>query len=369
MRKTLLVLILVAFCAGGLPAFAQLSSAPTATGETGMFTLLDGWTLPKGEWSLGFYYNNWDRLVAPVPGGVTRPLSDDWDYDWNRLSASVGYGLTDRFELSVMVPYEDFSASDNRHLGYVNGRSFSNKIDGSGIGNIHVGAKYQLFGNVDEGTALSLNAFVDLPTGDEDEGIVTGDTGFGVGVNWNFAQNWLARLGYRDPGDANHFDVSEELQAGLGYSAAINERFDWITELAATFNQGGDSNADDAFDLTSGGRYWFGESHTWAVNFALRLELNQLSDTDEHCPVGGLIGLTLMPDRRPVAVVPPPPPDDAPRRLPRRRNRRPPRNPHPRRRPRRRRRLSRRAKRSTSRARAIGCRTSPRRSSTKSRCA
>ncbi len=312
MRKTLLVLILVAFCAGGLPAFAQLSSAPTATGETGMFTLLDGWTLPKGEWSLGFYYNNWDRLVAPVPGGVSRPLSDNWDYDWNRLSASVGYGLTDRFELSVMVPYEDFSASDNRHLGYVNGRSFSNKIDGSGIGNIHVGAKYQLFGNVDEGTALSLNAFVDLPTGDEDEGIVTGDTGFGVGVNWNFAQNWLARLGYRDPGDANHFDVSEELQAGLGYSAAINERFDWITELAATFNQGGDSNADDAFDLTSGGRYWFGESHTWAVNFALRLELNQLSDTDEHCPVGGLIGLTLMPDRRPVAVVPPPPPPVAP---------------------------------------------------------
>lgn len=312
MRKLVLALILVALCVGGVPASAQLSSAPTATGETGAFTLLDGWTLPKGEWSLGFYYNNWDRLVAPVPGGVARPLTDDWDYDWNRLSASVGYGLTDRFELSIMVPYEDFSASDNRHLGYVNGSRFANKINGSGIGNIHVGAKYQLFGNADEGKALSLNAFVDLPTGDEDEGIVTGDTGFGVGVNWSFAPSWLARLGYRDPGDADHFDVSEELQAGLGYAASINERFDWITELAATFYQGGDSNPDDAFDLTSGGRYWLGESHTWAVNFALRLELNQLSDTDEHCPVGGLIGLTLMPDRRPVVVVPPPPPPVAP---------------------------------------------------------
>lgn len=312
MRRLLLTLILVALCAGGVPASAQLSSAPTATGETGTFTLLDGWTLPKGEWSLGFYYNNWDRLVAPVPGGVARPLTDDWDYDWNRLSASVGYGLTDRFELSVMVPYEDFSASDNRHLGYVNGQSFNKKIDGSGLGNVHIGAKYQLFGNADEGKALSLNAFVELPTGDEDEGIVTGDTGFGVGVNWNFAPSWLARVGYRDPGDADHFDVSEELQAGLGYSASISERFDWITELAATFNQGGDSNADDAFDLTSGGRYWFGEGHTWAVNFALRLELNQLSDTDEHCPVGGLIGLTLMPDRRPAPVVPPPPPPVAP---------------------------------------------------------
>ncbi|MEO8195916.1 MAG: OmpA family protein [Thermoanaerobaculia bacterium] len=295
MKKILLIVILIACCVGGLPAFAQSSSAPTATGETGMFTLLDGWTLPQGEWSLGFYYNNWDRLVAPVPGGVTRPLSDDWDYDWNRLSASVGYGLTDRFELSAMVPYEDFTAADNRHLGYVNGTRFANKINGSGLGNIHLGAKYQLFGDAEAGKALSLNAFVELPTGDEKEGIVTGDTGFGVGLNWNFAANWLARVGYRDPGDADHFAVSEELQAGLGYSTAISDRFDWITELAATFNQGGDSNADDSFDLTSGGRYWFGENSNWAVNFALRLELNQLSNTDEHCPVGGLVGLTFFP--------------------------------------------------------------------------
>ena len=80
---------------------AQQASAPTATGETGLFTLIDGWTLPQGEWSFGFYYNNWDRLVAPIPGGVARPFTDDWDYDWNRLSASVGYGITDRFELFV----------------------------------------------------------------------------------------------------------------------------------------------------------------------------------------------------------------------------------------------------------------------------
>ena len=295
MRKILLVLFLVALCMGGLPAFAQQASAPTATGETGLFTLIDGWTLPQGEWSLGFYYNNWDRLVAPVPGGVVRPLTDDWDYDWNRLSASVGYGLTDAFELSVMIPYEDFTASDNRHLGYVNGKGFENKIDAGGIGNIHLGAKYRLFGSAEEGKALSLNAFVELPTGDDDEGVVTGGTGWGLGVNWDFAPNWLARVGYRDPGDADHFDVSNELQSGLGYSTAINERFDWITELAATFYQGGDTNADDSYDLTTGGRYWFGESGNWAVNFALRLELNQLSDTDEHCPIGGLVGLTFSP--------------------------------------------------------------------------
>lgn len=295
MKKTLLIMSLAWLCVSGLPALAQQASAPTATGETGLFTLIDGWTLPKGEWSLGFYYNNWDRLVAPVPGGVARPLSDNWDYDWNRLSASAGYGLTDKFELSVMVPYEDYTASDNRHLGYVNGTSFANKINGSGLGDIRVGGKYQMFARPEEGKALSLNAFVELPTGDEKEGIVTGGTGWGVGVNWDFAPDWLARVGYRDPGSADHFDVSNELQAGLGYSTAINDRFDWITELAATFYQGGDTNPDDSFDLTTGGRYWFGDSGKWAMNFGLRVELNQLSDTDEHCPIGGLVGLTFFP--------------------------------------------------------------------------
>jgi opacity protein-like surface antigen len=330
--------------------------------------LIDGWTLPRGEWSLGFQYNNWDRLVAPVPGGVAAPLTDDWDYDWNRLGASVGYGLSDKFELSLMLPYEDYSASDNRHRGFVNGQAFSDKIEGSGIGNVRLGAKYQFFGDADAGKAFTMNAFVELPTGDEDEGIVTGDTGYGVGFNWNFAHNWLANAGYRDPGDADNFDVSEEILAGIGYASAINDRFDWITELAATFYQGGDSNPDDAFDLTTGGRYWFGENHTWAVNFGLRLELNQLSDTDEHCP-----------DRRPHRTHA----DAGPVRPGRRaaagsgsaapaagsgaRSRtgarsgacaaaRRPRRPKS-------------AKRSSSRVRASACRTSPRPSSTRSRCA
>ena len=312
MKKILLASFLVVLSLGSIPVFAQEASAPTVTGETGLFTLIDGWTLPRGEWSLGFYYNNWDRLVAPVPGGVASPLSDDWDYDWNRLSASVGYGLSDSFEISLMVPYEDYSASDNRHTGFVNGRGFNNKINGRGIGNVRLGAKYQLFGHPDEGRALSLNAFIEAPTGDEDEGVVTGDPGFGVGLNWDFAPHWLARFGYRDPGDADHFDVSEELQAGIGFVAPIHDRFDWITELAATIYQGGDSDPDDSLDLLSGGRYWFG-SGNWALNFGVRLELNQLSDTDEYCPIGGLIGLTLMPGRM-VAVVetPPPPPPPAP---------------------------------------------------------
>jgi outer membrane protein OmpA-like peptidoglycan-associated protein len=296
-------------------ASAQLASAPTATGETGLFTLIDGWTVPDGEFSFGLYYNNWDRLVAPVPGGVAAPLTDDWDYDWNRLSVSVGYGITDKLEVSLMAPYDDYNSSDVRHVGFLNGVFFEDEIDASGRGNFRGAMKYQFFGDLDTGEALAMNLFIDLPTG-EDEGVSSDDTGFGAGINWNFSRNWVARLGYRDPGDPDTgFDMSEEIEAGLGWAVPVSDRLDWITELAATFYGSGDSDPDDAIDLATGGRYWFGTDRRWAFNFALRTELNQLSDTDEHCPIGGLLGLTMMPQRfrptveaAPVAPPPPPPP-------------------------------------------------------------
>ena len=312
--KWVLLLCLLAIPAS---AGAQQASAPTVTGETGLFTLIDGWTLPQGEWSFGFYYNNWDRLVAPIPGGVSAPLTDDWDYDWNRLSASAGYGITDRFEMSLMLPYDDFQSSDVRHLGYVNGTLFEDEVNADGIGNARIGAKYQILGDLTTGEALSVNFFVEAPTG-EDDGVSTDDTGYGAGLNWNFNPNWMARIGYRDPGDPDGWDVSEEFEAGIGWAVPLNDRFDWITELAATIYSSGTTDPDDAFDLTSGGRIWLGEAERWAFNFALRAELNQLSDTDEHCPIGGLIGLTYFPRLKPpappapVPVVATPPPAPAP---------------------------------------------------------
>jgi len=291
--RSLFSLAVVALLAA--PLGAQQASAPTVTGETGLFTILNGQTVPKGSWSFGLYYNNWDRLVSEVPGGVDAPFSDDWDYDWNRLSASVGYGITDRFELSLMLPWEDYDASDIHREGFVNGRFFSEKIDGSGIGNVRLAGKYRVFGGPEAENSMAINAFVELPTGDEDEGIVTGDTGFGVGAGWSLGPGWALSVGYRDPGDADRFDVAEEVVGGAGYAASLNDRFDWITELAATIYVGGDSSPDDMFDLTTGGRYWFGEGNQWAFNFGLRVELSQLSDTDEHCPIGGLVGLTFFP--------------------------------------------------------------------------
>jgi len=264
------------------------ANAPTATGETGLFTLYTGDVLPRGEWSFGIYANNWDRVFEG---------QDEFDADWSRLSASVGYGLTDTWELSIMVPYDhydiDIPGADSE----------------SGIANARLGSKWQIFGDTD--SSFAINAFVELPTGEEE--VLGGDTGFGGGIAYR-SGNWVFNAGYRAPGDVDvgggtDVELSDELLAGIGYAAPVSETFDWITELNVTYPlDSDDALFEESADLVLGGRHWFGEQGPWAFNWGLRTDLFQLSDTDEHCPIGGLIGFTWFP--RLVAPPPPPPPPE-----------------------------------------------------------
>ncbi|HEX3131843.1 MAG TPA: hypothetical protein VH394_31185, partial [Thermoanaerobaculia bacterium] len=277
------------------------------TGETGLFTLLSGETLPQGGWSFGLYYNNWDRTFDlsgfPNPDDPHSPLCARCvgSLDWNRLSASLGYGITDRWEFSVMVPYDDYEF-DNDDLPGAD-------LDGKGMGNVRVGTKFRLSGTPGEfdTSKTALNLFVEAPTGDDE--VASDDMGFGGGFEWSRA-NWVFDVGYRDPGGSRDgFDLDSELHAGIGHSASVSDRLDWITELVGTFYDGGDIGFDDAVDLTTGGRLWLGESGNWALNFGLRTDLLQLDQIDEHCPIGGLLGLTMFPRfMRPAPPPPPPPP-------------------------------------------------------------
>ncbi|MEA2560835.1 MAG: OmpA family [Acidobacteriota bacterium] len=301
--KKLKLLLLVALV-GLWPMLASAgeeANGPTATGETGLFTLLSGETLPQGGWSFGLYYNNWDRLID-FDDDVFGDNDIEPSVDWNRLSASLGYGITDRWELSFMVPYDDIEVDDDDLFGL--------DTDAKGMGNARLGTKFRLIGNRgEEGTKLALNLFAELPTGDDD--VASDDVGFGAGLGWSRA-NWVFDVGYRDPGDDDEVDIAEELHAGIGYAAGISDRFDWITEVVGTFYSSSDVGFEDAVDLTTGGRLWLGDGN-WAFNFALRTDLMQLSDIDEHCPLGGLLGLSLFPRMfQEEEVIPPPPPPPPP---------------------------------------------------------
>lgn len=302
--------LLLAMLLGLVPAWAVAgpeANAPTVTGETGLFTLLSGETLPQGGWSFGLYYNNWDRLFDGPDLAFRDDDEDSLSLDWNRLSASLGYGITDRWEVSLAVPYDDFNF-DEEDLN----PAFRGDFDSSGLGNARLGTKFRLLGEPGgEGSKLALNLFAELPTGDDD--VASDDTGFGVGLGWSRA-NWVFSAGYRDSGDDTAF--GSELNAGLGYAAPVSDRFDWITEVSGSFYDADDDifEIEDAVDFTTGGRLWLGEDQNWAFNFALRTDLMQLSNIDEHCPIGGLVGLTMFPRlfEREEVVPPPPPPPPAP---------------------------------------------------------
>lgn len=298
MRRTNWVRLAMALALCPLvPVSAQQADAPTATGETGLFTLLTPHSVAKGGWSFGAYYNNWDRLAEG---------SDDFGADWHRLSVGVGYGITDNFEIALSLPYDkiDFDGVD---------------ADGDGLGNARIGAKYRLFQNHDNGTAFAINAFVEAPTGDDE--VASDDPGYGVGLSWGI-KRFVVDVGYREPGDNDDFERKEELSVGLGYAAPVSDRMDWITELVGTFPTGDGAAFDDSFDLTTGGRLWLGTDRRWAFNFALRAELAQVDDFDDRCPLGGVLGVSFIPalgsakaiepPPAPAPAPPPPPPPPAP---------------------------------------------------------
>ncbi len=320
LRSLLFIMLLSLVPALGFAG--EEANGPTVTGETGLFTLLTGDTLPQGGVSFGLYYNNWDRLVDFGTG-------NEVSVDWNRLSASLGYGITDRWEVSVSVPYEDYEFDEDDFFqdGLSRNNFLLNDLDVSGLGNARIGTKFRLIGEQGADTTMALNLFVEAPTGDED---VSDDVGFGGGLGWR-VRNWVFDVGYRDSGgfgdDDDDFcgtiipgpfprrvvcleEVGPEFHAGIGLASPVSDRFDWITEVVGTFYDGG---FEDAVDLTTGGRLWLGDDQRWAFNFALRTDLTQLQDIDEHCPLGGLIGLTMFP--RLIAqeeVIPPPPPPPPP---------------------------------------------------------
>src|SRR4051794_20184819 len=58
-----LLLLTVVSLAPALAFAGEQANAPSVTGETGLFTLLSGDTLPRGGWDFGLYFNNWDPLI------------------------------------------------------------------------------------------------------------------------------------------------------------------------------------------------------------------------------------------------------------------------------------------------------------------
>lgn len=306
--------------------------APTHSGQTGLFETVTADTLRRGNWSFGVYFNDWD-LTAGSAEDLAPPSAreyQDLSYDLYRLSASVGVGLTDRWEVSAMLPYDRMVSNGGDRVGFINGAFVHGEFEESGMGAARLATKFMLT-PVDSPTRFALSGFIDLPTGDDEGPIATGGTDFGIGGHVTHGVGSLA-LKYVARGDRENDDVVTgvgevsipnefRLDAGLNIPVGLFGPTNWISEVNTVWYTGGDRAPDAPIFLVSGLRHWFGTSG-WSLSAAARWNVAKFIDNNDECRftelddcgLSGLVGLTFAPlaFARVEAPPPPPPPVEAP---------------------------------------------------------
>jgi outer membrane protein OmpA-like peptidoglycan-associated protein len=304
--------------------------APTHSGQTGLFDTVTADTLRQGTWSFGVYFNDWD-LTAGEARDFAPPSAreyQDMSYDLYRLSASIGVGLTDRWEVSAMLPWDRIVSNGDDRAGFINGFLHEGAFTESGMGAARLATKFGLTPN-DAPTRFALSAFVDLPTGDDDTGIATGGTDFGIGGHvtrgiGSFSATYVARGDREDSGPVGTIgDVSIanelHLDAGLNIPLARFGTTNWVSEINSVWYTGGDRTPDNPIFLVTGIRHWFGTSG-WALSAGARWNVAKFMDNNDECRftelddcgLSGLVGLTFAPLAFAAPVVPPPAPPPIP---------------------------------------------------------
>jgi len=304
--------------------------APTGSGETGLFTTVTGDTLHRGDWDFGIYFQDYDLFAAPARELALPSAREykDLSYDLYRANISLGYGITDRWEISASLPWDRLQSHGGDRVGFINGWLYRGQFTDSGIGNLHLATK---FGLLQPGgpSKFALSLFTDLPTGDSDSGISTGNGNFGIGAHFTHGIGTLAAsyvaVANRDADNANFGNSDVELPNEFRLDGGLNvplgwwRTTNWISEVNAIFYNGGDRTPDNPIYLVTGLRHWFGNSG-WALNAGVRWNVAKFGeDNDEcrfteldDCAVGGLVGLTYAPMHLAAMAVPPPAPIPVP---------------------------------------------------------
>ena len=304
--------------------------APTASGETGLFNVITADTLRHGDWSFGVYYQDWDLEAAKAPFIIPSARKNkNMGYDLYRLNASIGYGLTDNWEISASLPYDRITGHGGDRNGFINGFYYQGKFSDAGMAPLHLATKFS-FGPSSATSHLALSLFADLPTGDKDSGIAGGSTNFGAGLHYTASQFTVGGsytiVGDRSAKNSNFPFLAPDseklpnellLEVGWNHPVHFWRTTNWITEISTTTYTGGDVKPPSPVTLVTGLRHWIGDSG-WAINGGVRWNAAKFSRDHKECRVtelddcafSGLVGITYAPLH--LAAVAPPPPPPAP---------------------------------------------------------
>ncbi len=224
---------------GGQPLADPIPHIPI-NGTAG-FVVPGANTLPGGELSIGLGYLG-QRSVCQQEEGI---------FDQNTLFLALGYGLTERLQLSFQVPYTWYEADKS-------------DFNGSGVDDLSFGVGYRF---LDEAPgwrpALSVIGYGVAPTAERKEGLGTNEWSAGLALGASKTINGplsaFASAGYQYNG-RGAAQVEDQFVSGLGLAYAITPTISVVAEGTANTNwrQTDDRHSDWIAGMDAGVRLRFG---------------------------------------------------------------------------------------------------------------
>ena len=210
-------------------------------------------------------------LVAPISAFAARPLStddastvdkgcmeveagfeyaDDEDNEYN-LSTALKYGLAERLDIGVEIPYQFIDVSGNG--------------DVDGLGDIVVSGKYRFLDETEGFPALSFCFSLKTESADENKGLGSGELDYTINA---ILTKELAKvvahlnLGYTYAGASQGEAHDDIFSYNFALECPCNDRLNFVGELTAETNFEGDFD-DNAFSALAGLNYAVSEIVTF----------------------------------------------------------------------------------------------------------
>lgn len=169
---------------------------------------------------------------AGVAGKGVAQFEGSWDYlTWdndnkeNVLLFAPVYGITERIELSLEIPYLF--------------HNYKEENDENGVGDINIVSKFLLFEEKESFPAFALKGIIKTNSGDEERGFGSGDWDYSiVAASSKTLGNLMvhAMLGYTFIGDNGDENTRNIYLYGIAFDYSFTRRFHICSEIAGNRN-------------------------------------------------------------------------------------------------------------------------------------
>jgi outer membrane protein OmpA-like peptidoglycan-associated protein len=221
------------------------------------------------------------------------------DIDVNRFYLGMGYGVSDKIELSLNVSYNRVKRVDRGGLNfeYPFAKSWQ-----TGLGYASLGVKFNVIKN--KKTGLGIFGHFDLPLSDESAGVTTSKSKYGVDVL--FSQQisskvlFSANAGYQLNEAPSGIDLGNTLKYSTGVETKVAKSLSLVAQLSGKQYSGSSLVQDNPLDVIVGLKYENDFGFGIAVGYKKNLSFNTKGIADTHGAMGSISYVT--------GKTPPPPP-------------------------------------------------------------